>query len=188
MNFNVIHPAMLRRRYLSTAILTLLIPMGLAACGDQRTPDAMQELTMKPSITYLHLLRHTPFFTSLSSEQLRWVIDHSQEWETESGSVIAKQDKSGASASDYWILLDGGWQVHYDANTFTSGHAAAGKWFNINQTQGAACALITSEHSYVMRITEADMNTMLEKGLAFGPHLEEGRVYYRSIFKGTASP
>lgn len=188
MNFNSSNRATPLRRCLSMASLTLLITMGLTACGDHRTPDAMQELTMKPSITYLHLLQHTPFFTSLSNEQLRWVIDHSQEWETEAGSVIAKNDQTGASASDYWVLLDGGWRLHYDGVTFPSGHADPGKWFNIRQAQGAASALITSEHSYVMRITEADMNTMLEQGFAFDHHLEDGRIYYGSIFNGNARP
>jgi hypothetical protein len=113
---------------------------------------------------------------------LRWVIDHSKEWEAEAGSVIAKNDQSGASATDYWILLDGAWRVHYDGNTFPSRHAAPGKWFNIREAQGATCALITTDHSYVMRITEADMNTMLEKGFAFGHHLDDGRIYYGSMF------
>ena len=30
---------------------------------------------MEPSVTYLHLLKHTPFFTSLTTAQLRWVIE-----------------------------------------------------------------------------------------------------------------
>ncbi|NWB86854.1 hypothetical protein [Pseudomonas gingeri] len=141
---------------------------------------------MKPSITYLHLLRHTPFFTALSTEQLQWVIDHSQEWETEDATVVAKSDRTGTSATDYWILLDGEWRVDYHGRWFPSGHADPGKWFNIREAQGANCALITTERSYVMRITEADMNTMLEKGFAFGPHLYSGRAYYGPLFHPNA--
>ena len=185
MNINLSHGTATLRRRFRNAGLTVLTTMGFAACGDHRTPDAMQEMTMKPSITYLHLLRHTPFFTSLTTEQLRWVIDHSNEWETEAGAVIAKRDQGGASAPDTWILLDGGWQVHYNGHTFASGHGDAGKWFNMGETQGADCALITTGHSYIMRITEADMNTMLEQGFTFGPHLEAGRRYYQSIFTTT---
>jgi hypothetical protein len=188
MNFNLSNSAAPLRTCLQIATLALFTTMGLVACGAQRTPDAKQEMTMKPSITYLHLLRHTPFFTSLSTEQLRWVIDHSREWETEAGSVIAKVDQTGASATDYWVLLDGGWRVHYDGSTFPSRHAAPGKWFNIRVAQGANCALITTEHSYVMRITEADMNTMLEKGFAFGHHLDDGRLYYGSMFHSNSQP
>ncbi|WP_256735510.1 hypothetical protein [Pseudomonas sp. dw_612] len=167
---------------LKIASLALFATICLTACGAQRTPDAKQDMTMKPSITYLHLLRHTPFFTTLSTDQLRWVIDHSREWETEAGSVIAKDDQTGASATDYWILLDGEWRLHYDGNTFPSGHAAPGKWFNLREAQGARFALITTEHSYVMRITEADMDTMLKQGFAFDQHLDDGRTYYHSIF------
>lgn len=170
------------RSFLQIRTLALLATFGLAACGAQRTSDATQEMTMKPSITYLHLLRHTPFFTALSADQLRWVIDHSREWETEAGSVIAKNDQTGTSAADYWILLDGQWRLHYDGNTYPSGHAAPGKWFNIREAQGAHCALITTEHSYVMRISEADMNAMFKEGFAFDSHLEDGRKYYHSIF------
>ncbi|NWA04635.1 hypothetical protein [Pseudomonas gingeri] len=137
---------------------------------------------MKPSITYLHLLRHTPFFTALSSDQLQWVIDHSQEWETENGSVIVRSDQANASAADYWILLDGGWQLEHAGHGFPSGHAAPGKWFNLREAQGSDCVLSTTEHSYVMRITEADMQVMLEKGFAFGHHLGSGHAYYGSIF------
>ncbi|MBP3364603.1 MAG: hypothetical protein J6L74_12550, partial [Pseudomonas sp.] len=93
MNINLSHGTATLRRRFRNAGLTVLTTMGFAACGDHRTPDAMQEMTMKPSITYLHLLRHTPFFTSLTTEQLRWVIDHSNEWETEAGAVIAKKDQ-----------------------------------------------------------------------------------------------
>jgi len=171
------------RSYLRMTTLALLATIGLAACADERAPDATQEMTMKPSITYLHLLRHTPFFTSLSTEQLQWVIDHSQEWAAEPGAVIAKADQNATSAPDYWILLDGGWQIEHDGRVYPSGHAAPGKWFNIRQAQGANSALITTESSYVMRITEANMNTMLEKGFAIGRHLNDGEKYYDSLFQ-----
>lgn len=141
---------------------------------------------MKPSITYLHLLRHTPFFTSLSTGQLQWVIDHSQEWAAEPGAVIAKADQNATSATDYWILLDGGWRIEHDGSAFPSGHADPGKWFNASQALGANCALVTTESSYVMRITEADMDTMLEKGFAFGHHLYDGKKYYDSLFQSNA--
>ncbi|MGY2170778.1 hypothetical protein [Pseudomonas gingeri] len=39
-----------------------------------------------------------------------------------------------------------------------------------------------------MRITEADMDTMLEKGFAFGHHLDEGRIYYGSMFHSNFQP
>ncbi|WP_411571660.1 hypothetical protein [Pectobacterium cacticida] len=43
---------------------------------------------MKSSITYLHLLRYTQFFTQLDTGQLRWVIQHSREWEVQPGTFL----------------------------------------------------------------------------------------------------
>ncbi len=137
---------------------------------------------MRPSVTYLHLLRHTPFFTALSTEQLRWTIDHSHEWEADAGAVIARCGPSGASDADHWILLDGGRRIDHEGRSFPGGNADPGKWFSTRAARGAACALVTTEHSYVMRITEADMGAMLDEGFAFRRHLDEGGAYYRAVF------
>ena len=137
---------------------------------------------MKASTTYLYLLRKTPFFTSLDTQQLRWTIDHSREWEAQSGAVIAE---CGA-ADDFWILLDGRWQVERDGRAFPAAHADAGKWFSASEG-GGACRLVATEHSYVMRITRADMDDMLARGFAFGSHLQQGRAHYATIFAATAA-
>jgi len=152
----------------------------LASCGHTSgQPDAiLKGKTMQASTTYLYLLRNTPFFTRLSKPQLRWVIDHSREWEAEPGTMVADcADPSG----DYWILLDGGWQVDYGGKRFPAGHADAGKWFNAKEARGA-CQLMTTEHSYVMQIGQADMAAMLAQGFAFDAHLNSGHTYYDSIF------
>jgi hypothetical protein len=171
-----------RRQRLSAFILTLIAVLGLASCGGKREPDAAQKMTMKPSITYLHLLRHTPFFTALSTAQLQWVIDRSHEWEADAGAVIAKCDHGVEPDAPYWILLDGGWQVEHAGSTFRSGHAAPGKWFSAAEAQGESCVLMTNEHSYVMRIERADMLAMLDQQFGFRTHLDRGIDYYRSIF------
>ncbi|TDV07108.1 hypothetical protein C7408_1208 [Paraburkholderia caballeronis] len=176
------------RRRLSIPAMALIAALGLAACGAKREPDAARNMTMKPSVTYLHLLRHTPFFTALSTAQLQWVIDHSREWEAEAGAVVAKcgggeSDDSG-SDEPYWVLLDGGWQVEHDGRVFRSGHADPGKWFNAADARGEPCALVTNEHSYVMRIERKDMRQMLDRGFGFRAHLDSGIAYYRSVFSG----
>ena len=133
---------------------------------------------MHASTTYLYLLRNTPFFTSLSKPQLRWVIDHSREWEAKSG---AKVTDCADTSGDYWILLDGGWAVAYGGKQLPAGHADAGKWFSAKEVQGE-CRLVTTERSYVMQIKRAVMDAMLAEGFAFNAHLNAGRAYYRSIF------
>ena len=138
---------------------------------------------MRPSITHLHLLRHTPFFTALSTEQLQWVIDHSREWEVDSSTILSIQDADGASDRDDWILLDGGWQVERQGEAFASGHADPGKWFSTRAVSGQACILRTTEHGYVMQIPAADMRDMLERGFAFGTHLDQAQRYYQSLFQ-----
>lgn len=170
------------RRRLSTSLLTLIAVLGLASCGAKREPDAAQKMTMRASVTYLHLLRHTPFFTALSTAQLQWVIDHSREWEADAGAVIATCDHGVEPDAPYWILLDGGWQVEHAGRTFRSGHADPGKWFSATEAQGEPCVLVTNEHSYVMRVERADMLAMLDEKFGFHAHLDSGMDYYRSIF------
>lgn len=140
-------------------------------------------MTMRPSVTYLHLLRHTPFFTGLSTEQLQWVIDHSREWEVDAGAVLSRYGPQAPSDTDYWVLLDGGWRIEHDGKSFASEHAGPGKWFNTRETQGKPGSLIATEHGYVMRIPEGEMKLMLDRGFAFDAHLKQGHAYYRQIFR-----
>lgn len=170
------------RRRLSASLMTLIALCGLASCGAKREPDAAQKMTMRPSVTYLHLLRHTPFFTALSTAQLQWVIDHSREWEADAGAVIAACGHDAEPDAPYWILLDGGWQVEQAGHAFPSGHADPGKWFSAAEVQGEPCALVTNEYSYVMRIERADMLAMLDQKFGFRSHMNSGIDYYRSIF------
>ncbi|MCX4159795.1 MULTISPECIES: cyclic nucleotide-binding domain-containing protein [Paraburkholderia] len=145
---------------------------------------------MKPSVTYLHLLKHTPFFTSLTTEQLRSVIGHSHEWEAQPGTVVAQCDGSAhdgaANDQGMWILLDGGWRIEYGQQSYPAGHASAGKWFSATVTD-RPCSLVTTEHSYVMKIERADFDVMLKQGFAFDQHLDAGRRYYSELFAAPAN-
>ena len=170
----------------------VLLPFLIAACDAKPpSPDASvttRSTEMKPSVTYLHLLKHTPFFTSLTTEQLRWVIGHSHEWEAQPATVFTQCDSSAhgtASDKGIWILLDGGWQIEYGQQSYPAGHASAGKWFSATVTD-RPCSLVTTEHSYVMKIERADFDAMLEQGFAFDPHLDAGRRYYSELFAAPA--
>ncbi|WP_244164082.1 hypothetical protein [Caballeronia sordidicola] len=159
-----------------------LLLLLTVACGQQHFAGEGDRTAMKASTTYLYLLRKTPFFTGLNHEQLRWTIDHSREWEAQAGTVVA-ECASTPKDDAYWILLDGRWQVERDGRAYPAGHADAGKWFSASETQGS-CRLMTTEHSYVMKITRADMNEMLARGFAFSAHLSQGREYYGAMFAG----
>ena len=170
----------------------VLLPFLIAACDAKPpSPDASvttRSTEMKPSVTYLHLLKHTPFFTSLTTEQLRWVIGHSHEWEAQPATVVTQCDSSARGTASYqgiWILLDGGWQIEYGQQSYPAGHASAGKWFSATVTD-RPCSLVTTEHSYVMKIERADFDAMLEQGFAFDPHLDAGRRYYSELFAAPA--
>jgi hypothetical protein len=176
--------------------LTLLafaavLPLLATACDAGQPPDATlatRSTTMQASVTYLHLLKHTPFFTSLTNAQLRWVIGHSHEWEARGGTVVAQcNDEATHSAQDrsVWILLDGGWQVETAGHAYPADHAGAGKWFSAAVTN-RPCRLVTTEHSYVMKIERADFDAMLAQGFAFGPHIDAGRRYYGELFAAPA--
>jgi len=172
------------RARVTVPLLALFAAFGMASCGGKREPDAAQKMTMRPSITYLHLLQHTPFFTALSKAQLQWVIDHSQEWEADTGAVIANCDGAAESNAPYWILLDGGWQIEYGDKTFRSGNADPGKWFSAVDVNEKSCSLVVNEHSYVMRIQRGDMQQMLGRGFEFQTHIRSGTAHYRAIFSG----
>jgi hypothetical protein len=175
------------------AFAALLLLLAIACDAGQPPPDAspsIRSTTMEPSVTYLHLLKHTPFFTSLTTGQLRWVIGHSHEWEARAGTVIAECNgdaASGAQDQAIWILLDGGWQIEAAAHMYPADHASAGKWFSAAVTdRDRPCRLVTTEHSYVMKIERADFDAMLAQGFAFGPHIDAGRRYYGELFAAPA--
>jgi hypothetical protein len=163
---------------------------SLGVAGDinaNTRTNAAENAIMKPSITYLHLLRKTPFFTQLNTAQLRWTIDHSREWEAQPGTVVVDCGSGKSPEDDIWILLDGRWQVEANGKTLPAGHADPGKWFSGAIAQGE-CRLVTTEHSYVMQIARADLADMLTKGFAFDGHLDRGRAYYRKIFGDAVTP
>lgn len=142
---------------------------------------------MKQSVTYLHLLRHTPFFTALNKQQLQYVIAHSTEWEVRAGQLIS----TGAEAADtMWVLLDGGWQVEQAGRTTPSGHASPGKWHGgvLAALPPAASRLVANQHSYVMRIARRDLEQMLSQGFDFGRHLQQGAGFYAGLNALTSQP
>jgi len=142
---------------------------------------------MKQSITYLHLLRHTPFFTALTTGQLKYVIAHSTEWEAAAGQEVS----NGVQASDdMWVLLDGGWQVELEGRVAASGHDSPGKWYGgvLSALPPQDSRLVTSQHSYVMRIARRDLEQMLSLGFPFGRHLQQGAAFYAGLNASTTRP
>lgn len=167
---------------------TRLLALGLGGlaiigCLPQAPTDdetAYQDSRMKASVTYLHLLRHTPFFTKLDDEQLKWVIKHSREWDASAGTVIDGRAAGVSPSSDHWILLDGRWQIETRTSSFTAGNDDPGKWYQPSATRSEN-RLVTAERSYVMRIKAADMKEMLAKGFQFDSHLSVGQDWYSHI-------
>ena len=140
---------------------------------------------MKASVTYIHLLAKTPFFTKLTRKQLQWVIDHSEEWEAGKGDEIAS---SKGDPGSFWVLLDGGWQIETAGGNYKAGHAGPAKWYGSAAVHAASAAsrLIATEHSYVMNIRLEDFKEMLKQGFDFEPHLQQGAQFYAEIFKSQA--
>ncbi|WED25223.1 hypothetical protein L3V77_09035 [Vibrio sp. DW001] len=83
---------MISIRLLLKKLSLLGLGLGLNACSMQVVADAMGNLTMTPSVTYLRLLQHTPFFTSLNTKQLGWMIDHPMEWKVVTAGIIATNE------------------------------------------------------------------------------------------------
>jgi hypothetical protein len=175
----------------STAVVAFGTLM-LAACASpppygttSRNEDG--DRAMIPSITYLHLLKDTPFFTALTRSQLQWVIDHSRDWTAPARTVVASYTAGQPASDDLWVLLDGGWQIEADGKQYPAGHADPGKWFSAADV-AHDCRLVVTEKSYVMKIESAELKAMLAQGFAFGRHLEAGKNYYRTLFRATSTP
>jgi hypothetical protein len=158
-------------------------PLPLVAAASPKIAAlASQEGGMKPSITYLHLLAKTPFFTRLNRKQLQWVIDHSKEWEAAKGNLIARSDSDPGS---FWVLLDGGWQIETGSRKYRAGHADPGNWYGADTVRAAALAsrLVASADSYVLEIRLEDFNEMIRQGFDFDQHLRRGVQFYSEILK-----
>lgn len=164
------------------ALLMVASATPLGACA-QKSSVPPPGPGMSPSVTYLHLLAKTPFFTSLSREQLQWVIDHSREWSVVPGAEIVS---SARSADSFWVLLDGGWQVEHAGKSTKVGHADPAKWYGGRDMQSLSMGdsrLVATVSSYVMQIQQTDLDEMVTRGFAIGPHLQAGMDFYRSLRK-----
>jgi hypothetical protein len=137
---------------------------------------------MKPSITYLHLLAKTPFFIKLTRAQLKWVIDHSKEWDVTQGTLITSSD---GDPNSIWVLLDGGWQIETGSTKYAIGHGDPGNWYGGPAVHAASAAsrLVASEPSYVMEMRMADFDDMVKRGFDFNQDLRMGVQFYLDVLK-----
>ena len=136
---------------------------------------------MKASVTYLHLLAKVPMFAGMSTEQLQWVIDHSREWAVVPGAVVASSDRG---VDRFWTLLDGRWQIEYGGQTYPAGHADPAKWYGGRDMMAlglGASRVVATANSYVMEISQAELDAMLGRGLPLAPHLQSGLTFYRGL-------
>jgi hypothetical protein len=157
--------------------LTAAIAAGAATIAIAMGIQPQDQTHMKKSVTYLHLLKKTPFFTRLDKRQLKWVIDHSSEWEAQAGMEVSNR----LDANDHiWVLLDGGWQVEQGGQVLKAGHADPAKWYGGRHVAllPADSRLIANQHSYVMRIARADFDEMLGRQFDFAEHLRQGEAFY----------
>ena len=170
-------------RFLALGIAGLSI-IGCLPQAPSDVETAYQDSRMKASVTFVHLLRHTPFFTELNDDQLKWVIKHSREWEAPAGTVIDSRAEGVNPSSDLWILLDGGWQIETKNSSYTAGNDDPGKWYQSSATHSDN-RLVTTQRSYVMRIKATEMENMLARGFKFDSHLSEGDDWYSRIDANT---
>lgn len=158
-------------------VLAAVAAWSLPGCAGTVTPP---RAGFKASTTYLHLLAKTPFFTALNREQLQWVIDHSKEWSVSAGTEISS---SSESPDNFWVLLDGGWQVEFETKRAPAGHADPAKWYGGSDFAAlpGPSRLTATAQSYVMNIRTADLAAMRAQGFAFDKHLQDGMLFYRGF-------
>lgn len=167
------------------AVLGGLASLPLLGCAAPPSMTGWPAPTLaKPSVTYLKPLAKTPFFAGLSPEQLQWVIDHSREWSVVAGSVVST---SALGPDNFWVLLDGGWQVEQGTTVVRAGHADPAKWYggtDLHALKLADTRLVATATGYVMNIRQADLDDMRKRGfMPFESHLTDGLGFYRSTFK-----
>jgi len=168
-------------------VIASLALLPLAGCAQ---PPSMvgwpKPANGQPSVTYLRLLRKTPFFVGLSDAQLQWAIDHSREWSVKPGDEISN---ATLAPDNFWVLLDGGWQAEQGTTLRKAGHADPAKWYGGAELQALALQptrLVATAPSYVMNIRWADLQHMRQQrgfGPVFDPHLRDGLAFYRSNFR-----
>lgn len=178
-------PTLHRRAFASLALMPPLLP--LVACAQAPSMEGWPKpQNGQPSVTYLRLLRKTPFFVGLGDEQLQWAIDHSREWRVKAGDEITG---SALGPDNFWVLLDGGWQVEQGATVRPAGHADPAKWYGGAELQALKLQptrLVATAPSYVMHIRWADLQQMRQQrgfGPVFDPQLREGLAFYKANFR-----
>lgn len=152
----------------------------LPGCAQSANPP---RAGFKASTAYLHLLAKTPFFTGLTRGQLQLVIDHSKEWSVAAGTEVTS---SAESPDNFWVLLDGGWQVEYAGHRVPAGHADPAKWYggsDFGALPGPS-RLVATEQSYVLHISMAELSSMRAQGFAFDRQLQDGMRFYRGFLTG----
>lgn len=166
------------------AVLAGLASFALIGCAaPPPPPNWPMPSNAKPSITYLRPLARTPFFAGLSTEQLQWVIDHSREWNVVAGSEISN---AALGPDNFWVLLDGGWQIARGGTVVQAGPADAAKWYggaDMHALGLAGTRLVASRTGYVMHIRQKDLEEMRRRGIAFDGQLQAGLRFYRSTFR-----
>jgi len=159
---------------------TVVMLLSLAGCHTSYDEDAAGKLSMKAVATYIFLLRNAPFFSRLSTSQLRWVVQHSKEWKVSKGSVIEVCVPATVPVTYYWILLDGEWALEQDGAVALAKPSDPRNWFTRSVHNGGSCRLTMVGPGYVMKITRADMQMMLTNGFHFNSPLPDGLNFDRN--------
>lgn len=173
-------------KHIGLVICMLSLNLGCSS----KVLDAQGALTMRPTITYFQLLRHSPFFKDLTGKQLTFVIDNSNEWAVDEGGAISLCDGEGLEKDVYWILLDGQWAVTYSRASYASTNNDSGKWFQTSTLKNAglpsqmSCKLIMEKSGYVMKITKETMTYMRDNNFNITSHLQIGQQYYEAMVQG----
>ncbi|MET0210119.1 MAG: hypothetical protein ABW220_13835 [Burkholderiaceae bacterium] len=108
-----------------------------------------------------------------------------REWSVPAGAEISR---SALAPDNFWILLDGGWQVEQGAVVAKASNADSGKWYGGTAMQGLGIAptrLVATAPSYVMNIRQAHLDDMVDKH-GYAPverQLQRGIRFYRNTFK-----
>jgi len=80
------------------------------------------------------------------------------------------------------VLLDSGWRIEQGDRSVSAGRADPAKWYGGRDmlALGGSTRLVVTVRSYVMQISQAELDEMLRRGFAIAAQLDSGMVFYRS--------
>jgi len=131
---------------------------------------------MTPSTVNLSLLAKVPFFQKFTKEELLWVKGNANEFHFSKGEILKPYE---SKVSEYWILLDGGWEISSDKNHKKELIEHAVTSFvspDISENANSSLQVVISESSNILKISAEKMIQLKGMKPLVTTYIQEGEI------------